>query len=295
VIVRYRANAFAAFQQISDDGNDIPLGFDDPIAEGPDYAIYAKGNYARPGLTLSPASYLRTTFNGQMTALGGYGDTTACDLIFAANNKMYTALQLAGGPTWPDQSAAVDTSYGLLNLPDKDKYGVLIPQAMAAGEDGGVWVAATFPAGDSPRSAFLYRISTDGTITARYVLPNNSQPGGIVWGADDALWYTDFGNNRIGRIATAGRNLEYAIPTRSSGPKRITVGGDGALWFTETAANKIGRITTTGRISEYAIPTRNSGPTYIAGPYGAEGAPCCLNRTIWFSESNANKIAELHF
>jgi virginiamycin B lyase len=208
---------------------------------------------------------------------------------------LYVALELGGFPHWSDLSGAVDTSHGLVFLPDKDKNSVLRPEAIAKGEDGGVWVAATFPASDSPTAAFLYRISTAATISARYRLPNNSQPAGIVWGPDDALWYTDLGNNRIGRITTGGRNTEYAIPTRNSGPKRITVGGDGALWFTETAANKIGRITTTGRISEYAVPTRNSGPTYIAGPYRAEGAPCCLNRTIWFSESNANKIAELHF
>jgi FG-GAP-like repeat len=53
------------------------------------------------------------------------------------------------------------------------------------------------------------------------------------------------GNDKIGRITTAGVVTEYAIPRASTGPTSITVGPDGAFWFSEQFANRIGRLAVT--------------------------------------------------
>ena len=117
-------------------------------------------------------------------------------------------------------------------------------------------------------------------------------PVGIAAGPDGALWFTEDGGDRIGRITTAGAITEYPTPA-GSGPYDIAAGSDGALWFTENgpAANRIGRIDpaaanagTSNGFTEYSIPTTSSGPVGIAA--GGDGA-------LWFTELNASRIGRI--
>ncbi len=120
--------------------------------------------------------------------------------------------------------------------------------------------------------------------TAYFPLGSNSQAMGITPGPDGALWFTDYGLNRIGRIATNGVLAWYSIPTPNSEPMGITLGADGALWFTEWSGNNIGRITTNGTITEFPIPTAVSEPDAITlGPDGA----------LWFTEYYAGKVGRI--
>jgi virginiamycin B lyase len=52
-------------------------------------------------------------------------------------------------------------------------------------------------------------------------------PVGIAVGADGALWFTESGANKIGRIPTNGEITEFPIPTARSQPAGITAGPDG--------------------------------------------------------------------
>ena len=110
-----------------------------------------------------------------------------------------------------------------------------------------------------------------------------SAPLTIVSGPDNALWFTEFNANKIGRITTAGAITEFTLPAAGN-PVGMTSGPDGNLWFAEAGGNKIGRITTTGTITEFTVPTANSGPRDIAaGPDG----------NLWFTELSANKIGRI--
>ena len=64
---------------------------------------------------------------------------------------------------------------------------------------------------------------------------------------DGVLWFTNHGNNSIGRITTAGAVTTFTDPSISL-PYGIAAGPDGALWVTEFVnggnSNSIGRITT---------------------------------------------------
>ena len=112
----------------------------------------------------------------------------------------------------------------------------------------------------------------------------SSTPYGITAGADGALWFTEPGTNKIGRITTTGTITEFTIPTPNSYPLAIAAGADGALWFTENLTNKIGRITTAGVFTEYITPTFNSQNFSIAaGPDGA----------LWFAEYGSNQIGRI--
>src|SRR5580693_6893092 len=79
-----------------------------------------------------------------------------------------------------------------------------------------------------------------------YPLTFGAGPAGITVGPDGALWFTEVGNNKIGRMTTDGALSEYDVPTANAVPQNIAVSPDGALWFTEQYSNKIGRITTAG-------------------------------------------------
>ena len=70
----------------------------------------------------------------------------------------------------------------------------------------------------------------------------NSAPQKIVVGPDEALWFTEFLGNKIGRWDPGWPITEYPIPTPASQPYGLTAARNGDLWFTETATGKIGRV-----------------------------------------------------
>ena len=95
-------------------------------------------------------------------------------------------------------------------------------------------------------------------------------------GPDGALWFTQIGANRIGRMTTDGvLTDEWTVPTPNSQPDGIAIGPDGSVWFAEVLGNRIGRLMPDGAIVEYPVPTPDSRPTEVAvGPDGH----------VWFTE-----------
>ena len=81
-------------------------------------------------------------------------------------------------------------------------------------------------------------------VVTNYVNSRIVEPRQIVAGPDGALWFTNSGNNSIGRITTSGTVTSYT-GTGIKQPGGIAAGPDGALWFTNYGNNSIGRITTT--------------------------------------------------
>jgi virginiamycin B lyase len=82
-----------------------------------------------------------------------------------------------------------------------------------------VWFTETYNA--SAWTAFVAKSTTAGSIT-EYTLPTiQSGPFGITTavGADGYLWFTETGNNKIGKIPTAGRVTEYPVSPANSSPE----------------------------------------------------------------------------
>src|SRR5256885_2235398 len=78
-----------------------------------------------------------------------------------------------------------------------------------------------------------------GTITKFKVPTGMSFPNGITTGPDGALWFTEAGAGKIGRVTTGGAVTEFTLAGGSSsgfGSHTITAGPDGALWFVEPNA-----------------------------------------------------------
>ena len=102
-------------------------------------------------------------------------------------------------------------------------------------------------------------------------------PSGIAAGPDGALWFTDTGNDTIGRMTTHGSFTFYQTGVELS--TGITAGPDGALWFTTAQYDPnafIGRITTNGTLTLFNDPTGYFPQGITTGPDGA----------LWFGESN---------
>jgi uncharacterized repeat protein (TIGR01451 family) len=130
----------------------------------------------------------------------------------------------------------------------------------------------------------LAAVASGQTFTEFPVLTRGGLPVGITSGPDGALWFTEQGGNKIGRITTAGLITEFTVPTANSNPVGIATGSDGNLWFTELTGDQIGRITTAGVITEFAVPSTGSLPSLIAaGPDG----------NLWFTEFTGNNIGKI--
>ena len=128
-----------------------------------------------------------------------------------------------------------------------------------------------------------------GVFTEFAVPTASSGLFGIGSGPDQAMWFTENSQNKIGRIPTSATTgspgiTEYALAT-GLGPEGITTGPDGNLWFTETANSQIGTSTPGGTITEFAtgITSGSSPESIVTGPDGA----------LWFDEVVGNKIGRI--
>ena len=111
-----------------------------------------------------------------------------------------------------------------------------------------------------------------------------SAPQGIAAGADGALWFTEYGVSKIGRVTTAFAFTEYATTPPGNAPLGIANGPDGNIWFTGQTNDTIDRMTLLGAVTPYTVPTVASDPSAVAaGPDGA----------LWFTEHNGNKIGRV--
>ena len=124
-----------------------------------------------------------------------------------------------------------------------------------------------------------------GGVITSFTDPSIDVPDGITSGPDGALWFTNEGNNSVGRITTSGVVTNYTA-TGIDEPSGITMGPDGSLWFTNTGncssgesrcdPGSIGRITTSGVVTIYTDPTIFEPSSITAGPDNA----------LWFTNQS---------
>lgn len=151
-------------------------------------------------------------------------------------------------------------------------------------------VAATWSVALGPSKDALWLPSTfnSSNTIGRFSIPNgrrkpkfttitiptmHSDPWGIVAGPDNAMWFTESSENRIGRVALDGSITEYKLQ-KGLGPTSITAGPDKALWFTKHAW--IGRITKTGNVTYFSIPPNVD----LRAPYAITTGP---DGALWWT------------
>lgn len=119
-----------------------------------------------------------------------------------------------------------------------------------------------------------------GVITQFPIPSAGAAPLGITKGPDGAMWFTEDGTGKLGRITTNGTVTETPLSSAYGGsiqpyPDGIATGSDGALWYTDRTEVVIGRVTTTGSVSIY--------PTSLNGPVGITNGP---DGRLWFTSTN---------
>jgi streptogramin lyase len=126
-------------------------------------------------------------------------------------------------------------------------------------------------------------LALTGDITEFPIPTGGASVPSITVGPDGNLWFTEQGNQNVGRITPAGVITEFQA-SPGSAPATITRGPDGNLWFTEIFGNRIGRMTPSGTVTEFPVPTSDSQPRdIVAGPDG----------NLWFTEQLGDKIGEI--
>jgi len=94
-----------------------------------------------------------------------------------------------------------------------------------------------------------------GEVQAFPVPTAGSDLSNIAAGPDGALWFTEQGGNKVGRITTSGQIAEYPIPDNAigvsdAGPTSIVSSG-GAMWFLTDIGEGVYRITTNGQYKAF--------------------------------------------
>jgi virginiamycin B lyase len=125
-----------------------------------------------------------------------------------------------------------------------------------------------------------------------------SQPASITRGADGNLWFTEPGNNALGRITPGGTVTEFSLAALQAGsqPRSITGGPNGLLYFTEDGIGRIGRINPKAgsdaailaSLTQSALVPSGGfaffdGSSITAGPDG----------NLWFTEQHASNIGNI--
>lgn len=130
--------------------------------------------------------------------------------------------------------------------------------------DGLIWCAAYL-------NGNLVQFDPKTGTTHEYAAPTlkagTSASGiyGLAVGAAGDLWFTDIGDNAIGRLQPATEQLTfYPIPTANSGPFGLVIDQSRRIWFTEgsAAGNAIGMVPATATSAEY-IQQRGAYPAFI--------------------------------
>lgn len=138
------------------------------------------------------------------------------------------------------------------------------PQDLALGPGGAVWI--TLARDDKKAPGAIARLTPNGKLET-FAAGLTGSPRAITPGWDGAMWFTEPGADRVGRITADGRVEEFAA---AGGPTGIVAGWDGAMWFT-AREGAIGRITLTGAIGETSLGLeRDAQPGELTrGPDGA--------------------------
>ena len=128
-------------------------------------------------------------------------------------------------------------------------------------------------------------LTVSNSGVSEFPLSPGAGPSAVCLGPDQAVWFTEEGGNKIGRITVDGTVTEIPVPTSNAGLGGITTGPDGNLYFTEFRSNKVGRWSpATRQITEWTLPQTGSGPGGIlTGPDG----------NLWIMQSQTNSIVRM--
>jgi virginiamycin B lyase len=192
------------------------------------------------------------------------------------------------------------------------------PYSVAVTSDGAVWCSlvhagavlrrdpdgsvVVLPLGDSSQPAQVAAAGSDSVLVAdmaanavllvgptgvlrRTDAPSpGAQPYGVTSLHDGTAWFTEMGNDSLGRIGILGGVAEFATGTLDGVVSMVAASGD-SLWFTANQANVVGYVRGADAVPAlFPLPTSEAGPVGIV--VGDDGA-------AWFTEILAGQIGRV--
>jgi virginiamycin B lyase len=246
------------------------------------YSIVQFASGTRPGFLIRGADGDLYFAEEGKDSIGQFDPKTGRSRTYPAPRRFSPIVVMANGPdgeVW--FSDGIGTIYSIATNGFITEYAMPHHRGIAGlttGPDRDLWLTE----GVDDRIA---RFDPRRDSFVEFVLPHpNSGPCKIVTGSDGAMWFTELGGGRIGRITLDGRITEYALPDRRAEPFMIVSGPDGALWFAEYNAGMIGRMATDGRLTEYRTSSPATEPMHLS--FDSKDA-------LWFTEVGGNALGRI--
>jgi len=114
-----------------------------------------------------------------------------------------------------------------------------------------------------------------------------SDPAALIYGPQEALWFTLLGANaiaKIGPLNPPGAVVSTTLPMAGMEPYDLTIGPDQQIWFSEQAGDQMGRLDMASAVSEYPLPTPGAQPGHVT--LGQDGG-------VWFTEWTGNRVGRI--
>jgi|GEM_PF-1342094 len=182
-------------------------------------------------LLKSPESKTSVAFSGHYTRA-----------VITANADGGGSVQTANViPSAPREKELPDAGYGL-----------------AVGQNDTLWICLA--------DGSIATYSRTGRVKVYKATSSFTEEGcSILEGPDGNVWFTDYSNNRIGKITPQG-HVSFINLGSDASPYSMALGSDGAFWFTESFPSQIGRLTTDGQLTTFKA--RSTPYDIVAGPDG---------------------------
>ncbi len=115
----------------------------------------------------------------------------------------------------------------------------------------------------------------------------NARPHDPALAPDGALWFTEQGANKLGRLDPAtGKITEFPLKTSHSGPHGLVADREGDIWYTGNYAALIGKLDPrAGKVSEYPMPDPAAHDPHTP-VFDAQGI-------LWFTVQQGNMVGRL--
>lgn len=223
-----------------------------------------------------------------------------CELHFTANPANTAWIEEVVGNAIGKYDPVANT---ITNIPVPSP--LAAPGGEAIGSDGGVWFTemtenkiarldpityaiTEFNLPVVPPGAYEAAVANLQSLLGAAALPSGAGVSDAIEnGPDNAMWFTEIGDNAIGRIDLSTYAItSYPIPTPLAAPLIIHRGPGNTMVFPESGAGKVGTIDVySHQITEYVAPTPASVP---------QGVTTATDGTIWFSETAGQKLGSIN-
>jgi streptogramin lyase len=161
---------------------------------------------------------------------------------------------------------------------------------------------ATDPVGNtsefSAAQAFSTTLFSAGLTQFSGGITAGARPTSIAAAADGNFWFTELGNNALGRITPGGLVTEFSLASLGAGTGPLDLVSDAAngfLYFTEFNTGRIGRINPqAGSDSAILASEAQSAVVPSGAGAGVHGITVGPDGNLWFTETKVDRVANVN-